>query len=81
MAPRRAVSSRKPSAAVEPEAMPVKRIDDLGMRTVTTSIRRDLWREIQKVAADQDCSLQAVMNRAVYQYLLAQNYTITVPPE
>lgn len=80
MAPRRAVSNRKPAAA-EPEAVPVKRVDDLGMRTVTTSIRRDLWREIQKVAADQDCSLQQVMNRAVYQYLLAQNYTITIPPE
>jgi hypothetical protein len=81
---RSAVSARKPSAATAGEGAapkPPKVLDDKALKTVTTAIRRDLWRDLNKLAIDREATIQAVMNRAVYDYLVSQNYTPGAPLE
>lgn len=81
MAPRPTVSSRKPSAALEPEERPKKVLDDLAMRTITSAVRRDLWRELNRYALDEECTIQSALNRAIHAFLLAQHRPVTAPLE
>lgn len=67
--------ARKPSAAEPAAPKPRPVVDDMAMLKVTTAMRRDLWRELQRYALDQDCTILVAMNRAVHAFLTAQAYT------
>ena len=77
------VSARRPTAALQAAEVPAVRapkiVDDLAMKTFTSAMRRDIWRELNKLAVDQECTIQTVLNRAAFAYLQSQNYTLTVP--
>ena len=73
------VSARKPSAAAEPAPKPKKVTDDLSMRSMSTMVRRDIYREVSRLALDEDVTVQSLVNRALYDLLRANGRTITVP--
>lgn len=78
---RSTVSARKPRGAEASEGSPkpARVVDDTSMKAITTSVRKDLWRELSKLALGQDTTIQVVVNRAIYQYLTSQDYTIAIP--
>ena len=82
---RAAVSARrKPKAAEASEGAETKTKKVLGpmdMKTVTTAIRFDMWQGLNNLAVSNDISIQSVVNKAVFEYLTANGYTITVAPE
>jgi len=76
---RPSLTGRKPSSATEAAPKKEKVTDDLSMRSMTTMVRRDIYRELSRLALDSDVTVQSLVNEAIYDYLRANGRTITVP--
>jgi hypothetical protein len=51
------------------------------LKTVTTAIRRDLWKQLNLLAVEEECTIQSLMNRAVWHLLKGEGRTVGQEPK